>query len=64
MSVTAVATMTLARTESDSTAVLTALEKLSCLGLPIYTADGGSIPALGDHTRQISGHGAGGANIF
>lgn len=54
MKVTAVGTMTLVRSESDSMAVSTALEQLSSLGLPIYAADGGSIPTLADHVDRIS----------
>lgn len=54
MKTTAVATMTLARSESDATAILTSLKQLSGLGLPIFAADGGSIPTFALHASQIS----------
>lgn len=53
MEVTAVATMTLARTDHEATLLGTTLERLSRLGLPIFAADGGSNELFTAHARQI-----------
>lgn len=50
---TAIATMTAAWSEQDAAGLVSALEPLSHIGLPIFSADAGSIAAFTDCTRQL-----------
>jgi hypothetical protein len=51
---TAIATMTAGRTHREAATLGASIERLACLGLPVFAADAGSIPAFTDRARQVS----------
>jgi hypothetical protein len=53
MNVTAIVTMTRARSERESEAAVASLTALHALGLPVFAADANSIPAFHDALRGL-----------